>query len=201
MTGPAGALRLAVALGCAVAAAGCGDEEEPHRPRGPVYSTLFRFDTFRSAPAVEGGEVTLADLRGRVVVFYLFGTWSEDCRRTVPLMVSVYERYRSRRFELVGLAYERTSDATQARESVRVFREGFKISFPLALGKEAVWRELRDSAEVARRLPTLVLMDRQGVVRTVFRGLPPGYEQVLADRIERLLAEPYVPLPGDPTAD
>jgi thiol-disulfide isomerase/thioredoxin len=183
--------------GLALAAVGCGDEEpEPYRPTGPVYSTLFRFDTFASAPAVEAGEIALRDLQGQVVLLYLFATWSEDCRRTAPLMVSVYERYRSRRFELVGLAYERTDNVAQARKACRLFREGYKIPFPLALGPQGVWQELQEAAGVSHRLPTLVLMDRQGVVRDVFRGLPPGYEQVLADRIERLLAEPYVPLPG-----
>jgi thiol-disulfide isomerase/thioredoxin len=200
MSGPARAVSVLVAAGlAAVAAAGCGDEEaEPHRSAGPAYAALFRFDAFTSAPAVEGGEIALSDLNGQVVLLYLMATWSEECRRVAPLMVSVYERYRSRRFELVGLAYERTEDETQARATVRTFREGFKIPFPLALGPEVVWEELREGAGVSRRLPTLVLIDRQGVVRDVFRGLPPGYEQVLADRVERLLAEPYVPLPGAP---
>jgi thiol-disulfide isomerase/thioredoxin len=192
------AVSLVVTAGLAIAvAAGCGDEEpEPYRPSGPVYSALFRFEAFASAPAVEGGEIALGDLQGQVVLLYLMATWSEECRRVAPLMVSVYERYRSRRFELVGLAYERTEDGTQARATVRTFRDGFKIPFPLALGPEVLWQELREGAGVSRRLPTLVLIDRQGVVRDVFRGLPPGYEQVLADRVERLLAEPYVPLPG-----
>ncbi|MFO8014032.1 MAG: TlpA disulfide reductase family protein [Phycisphaerae bacterium] len=197
MSGRTPAVALLVAAGLAVFSAGCGDEEPaPDGPTGPVYSTLFRFDAFTSAPVVGGGEVALRDLHGQVVLLYLLGTWSEECRRVAPLMVSVYERYRSRRFELVGLAYERTEDEAQARETVRTFRDGFKIPFPLALGPEGVWQELREAAGVSQRLPTLVLIDRQGVVRSVFRGLPPGYEQVLADRVERLLAEPFVPLPG-----
>jgi len=201
MTGAVRAVCLAAAAGV-VLAAGCGEEEpEPYRPSEPVYSTLFRFDAFASAPTVDGGEVALRDLRGRVLALYLMSTWSEDCRRTAPLMVSVYERYRSRQFELVGLAYERTADEGQARQAVRAFRDGFKMSFPMALGPEVLWQELEEAIGASRRLPTLVLLDRQGVVRDVFRGLPPGYEQVLADRIERLLAEPYVPLPGDPPVE
>ena len=197
MTAGSRTVVLAVAAGLALATAGCEDEPpDPYQPTGPVQSTLFRLNAFTSVPALEGGEIALQDLRGNVVLLDLFGTWSQECRRTVPLLVSVYERYRGRRCEVVGLAYERTDDHRQARETVRGFREEFKMSFPLALGPETLRQELRDAAGVSRRLPTLVLMDRQGVVRDIFQGLPPGYEQVLADRIERLLAEPYVSLPG-----
>ena len=201
MTGRRRTARLVVAAGLALLAAGCEDEEPvPTRPPDPVRSTLFRFEAFTSAPAVDGGEIALRDLRGKVVVLHLFGTWSPACRRTAPIIVSVYERYRGRAFELVGLAYERTEDRRQARETVRMFRERFKIPFPLALGPEGLWRELRGAAGISRRLPTLVLMDRQGVVRDVFRGLPPGYERVLAESIERLLAEPHVSLRGSTPA-
>jgi len=202
MTGAARTVRLAVAAGLALLAAGCeNDEPAPYRPAEPVRSTLFRFETFSSAPALDGEAIALRALRGKVVVLYLFGTWSQACRRTAPIMVSVYERYRSQRFELVGLAYERTGDRRQARETVRAFRDGFKIPFPLGLGPEDLWQELHDAAGASRRLPTIVLMDRQGVVRNIFSDLPPGYEQVLADRVERLLAEPYVSLPGSAPAD
>jgi len=193
-------------LALAILGHGCEDQEPvPPRPAEPVTSTQFRFKAFTSAPAVDGGEIALRDLRGKVVVLHLFGTWSPACRRTAPIMVSVYERYRSQAFELVGLAYERTDDRRQARETVRAFRDEFKIPFPLALGPEGLWRELGEAVEVSRRLPTIVLMDRQGAVRTVFQDLPPGYEQVLAERIERLLAEPdasrpgSVPAPSGPT--
>lgn len=196
MTGGTRTVSLAVAVGLALAAAGCDDDgPDPYRPAGPVQATLFRFEAFTSAPLLDGGALAMRDLWGKVVLLHLFGTWSQECRRTAPVMVSVYERYRSGRFELVGLAYEQTHDREQAREAVRAFRDGFKIPFVLTLGPEALRRELREAANVSSHLPTIVLMDRQGVVRDVFDGLPPGYEQVLSDRIERLLAEPYVPLP------
>jgi len=189
----AAAAAVALAL---VALAGCGDDASlpPPPPAGP--DTIFRFSDFQAAPLVDGGEVTLASLRGKVVLFDVFGTWSASSRRTTPLVVSLYARYRAQGLEVVGLAYERTADPVQAREAVTAYRQEFSVPYVLALGPEVAREELRRKALARGEVPTLFVMDRQGVVRDLFEDLPPGHEAILADRIERLLAEPYVPVPG-----
>ena len=179
----------------AVLAAGCdGDDAEPEWPVEPDVLMLFRFEEFTSASRTDGGEIALRSLMGKVVLLNLFGTWSSDCRRSTPLLVSLYERYRDQGFEIIGLAYEQTQDVAQTKRAAEAFRDEFKVPYILAVGPGILWRELQQNANAMGDLPTIVLMDRQGVVRDVFEGLPRGREAVLADRIERLLAEPYVPL-------
>lgn len=184
-----------VVLVSAVLAGGCdGDDAESEWTDAPDVLMLFRFEEFTSASRTDGGQVTLRSLMGKVALLNLFGTWSSDCRRSTPLLVSLHERYRSQGFEIIGLAYEQTQDVTQTKRAAEAFRNEFKIPYILAVGPGILWRELQQNANVTGELPTIVLMDRQGIVRDVFEGLPRGREAVLADRIERLLAEPYVPL-------
>jgi len=176
---------------------GCdGHDTEPDLDGGPEPLMLFRFEKFTSAPRIDDGEVTLRSLAGKVVLLDLFATWSSPCRRSAPLLVSLHERYRGEGFEILGLAYEQTRDMVQAMRAAEAFRSEFRIPYILAIGPDVLWEELRQNTTVMGDVPTIVLMDRQGVVRDVFEGLPPGREAVLADRIERLLAEPYVPLPS-----
>ncbi len=176
---------------------GCdGDDAEPDRMGGPEALMLFRFEKFTSAPRTDGGEVTLRSLADKVVLLDLFGTWSSPCRRSTPLLVSLYERYRDQGFQIVGLAYEQTGDVVQAKRAAEAFRSEFGIPYILAIGPDVLWEELRQNVKVGGDVPTFVLMDRQGIVRDVFEGLAPGREAVLADRIERLLAEPYAALPA-----
>jgi len=184
-----------VVLVSAVLAGGCdGDDAESEWTDAPDVLMLFRFEGFTSASRTDGGQVTLRSLMGKVTLLNLFGTWSSDCRRSTPLLVSLHERYRGRGFEIIGLAYEQTQDVAQTKRAAEAFRNEFKIPYILAVGPGVLWRELQQNANVTGELPTIVLMDRQGIVRDVFEGLPRGREAVLADRIERLLAEPYVPL-------
>ncbi|MBE3070717.1 MAG: TlpA family protein disulfide reductase [Planctomycetes bacterium] len=187
---------LLAALGLVLAGCNGGDDGDADPDVAYVTPPLFRFLKFAAAVRTDdGGEVTLKGLSGRVVMLNLFGTWSPQCRRIAPVLVSQYQRFHDQGLEIVGLAYEQTADTAQATRAVEAFRSEFGVPFILALGPEVLWEELRDSAGVRGVLPTIVLMDRQGVVRDVFEGLPPGHEAVVADRLERLLAEPAVPVP------
>lgn len=196
-------VNLGLALLAAMLSAGCSGDGQTDQPaQGPNAGespsgtpVLFRFEQFTGAPRVDGGEITLRSLEGKVVLLDLFGTWCPPCRRSIPLIVSLHQRFSGKDLEVVGLAYERTSDEAQARAKVKAFSQEFDIPYTLALGPDQAWQELAARAGAEGVVPTLLLIDRQGIVRYMFQGLKPGEEAVLAEQIERLLAEPVVPVP------
>ena len=190
MPGPWVAILLLSGLAvCAAAlASGCdGGGPPPGGGPGDGPGPPFRIEF--SAAGLDGRPVALADFRGRVVLVDLFGTWCPTSRRTTPVLVSLYQRYHARGLEVVGLAYERTPDAAQARELVRTFAAQHSVPFTLALGPEGLKEQIPGGF---RGYPTLVLVDRQGIARGHVSALAPGYEKALAERIEQLLAEPAV---------
>ena len=188
---------LAALAAMALAASGCGggDDDSGESPAagGRDRAMLFRFEQVTDFTTLDGRTLALADLRGRVVMIDFFGTWCPPCRRSMPVLVSLYERFHGQGLEVVGLAYEHSPDQDAARRAVEAFRDEFKVPYPLAFGPPALWQELQEKAAAQGVIPTIVLVDKQGIVRDVFEGLPPGHEAVLADRIERLLAEQYGP--------
>lgn len=187
----------AVSASLAFLVFGCDGDSGESTPASPDETPiLFRFEAFTKAPRSDGGEIAVQSLMGKVVLVDIFGTWCAPCRRSAPVLVSLYERYHDRGFEVVGLAYEQTGEPAQSKEAVEAFRREFNIPYVLALGPKVAWDELRRRAGFKGTVPTMLLMDRQSVVRDMFEGLPPGHEALLADRIERLLAEPVVMLPG-----
>jgi len=172
----------------ALAMVGCHKETEPPKAppaeeSAPNVPFLITFEAKR----VDGGKVTLDALKGRVVLVDLFGTWCPPCQRAAPVLVSLYERYRTQGFEAVGLAYERTETVEEAMEAVLAFQKDHGVPFVLAIGPEEVKRQIPGGFE---GYPTMVLVDRQGMGRRHFVGFTPGEEAVLAEEIEKLLAEP-----------
>lgn len=139
--------------------------------------------------------MTLRSLEGKVVLLDLFATWRPPCRRSVPILVDLYQKFHGKGLEMIGLAYDNSGDAAQDRATITSFRQELKIPYPLALGPTMVWDELKAKARAEGVIPTILLLDRQGVVREMFQGLDPGEDVVLADRIQKLLAEPVVPVP------
>ena len=179
---------------------GCSKSDESSAPVKPASNEVrvFRFSEFHKAPLIDGGEVTLAGLEGKVVLIDLFGTWCPPCRRSVPILVSLYHRFHAQGFEILGLAYEQPGEESQKIARLKAFREEFGIPYRLAIGPEVVWQELAKNADAQGVVPTLLLMDRQGVVRYITEGLQPGEEALLSQNIEKLLAEPSVKPPAAP---
>jgi thiol-disulfide isomerase/thioredoxin len=67
---------------------------------------------------IDGREVSLADLRGQVVVMPVWGSWCGPCRKEAPMLASVAERLRPEGVAFLGLNV-RDLDQAQARAFVR----------------------------------------------------------------------------------
>ena len=62
-----------------------------------------------SALVLRGSDGTvhdLAELRGTIVLVNLWASWCPPCRKESPGLVSVYEEYRDRGFEILGVNAE-----------------------------------------------------------------------------------------------
>lgn len=161
-------------------------------------SAPFRF----RFPDLQGRMVGNDDARfkGKVVLVDIFGTWCPTCHEGTPELIQLYNRYRGRGLEIVGLAFEVSGDTAVNGPLVRRYRDKFRISFPLLLAGtsdveaiEAALPQLRG----AGAFPTIVFLGRDGRVRRVhagFHGLAAGAQhqrqvREFEEEIERLLNE------------
>ena len=159
----------------------------------------FRF------PDLRGRMVRNDDPRfkGKVVLVDIFGSWCPTCHEGTPELIRLYDRYRARGLEMVGLAFEVTGDTAVDAPLVRRYRDKFRIPFPLLLAGrndveaiEAALPQLRG----AGAFPTILFLGRDGRVRRVhagFHGLAAGGQHQRQVRefeveIEKLLAEKSV---------
>src|SRR5215212_9795667 len=82
--------------------------------------------TGRELRDLSGRAFRLSDLRGRVYVVNLWATWCGPCRMEIPGLNKVYEDYRARGVEFVGLTAE---DPEEASEKVREFVGELRMSY------------------------------------------------------------------------
>ena len=177
---------------------------EPHLT---APSEVVRADStgpFRFAfPSIDGTMVTSDDpqFRGKVVIVEILGTWCPTCHDAAPTVASLYQRYRDRGLEAVGLAYEVTGDSAIDGALVRRFRDKFGITFPLLLAgvndsESPGATQPQLSGPIA--FPTTIFLDRSGRVRRVHAGFygpatgaaHEALERDFEEFVERLLAEP-----------
>jgi cytochrome c biogenesis protein CcmG/thiol:disulfide interchange protein DsbE len=60
------------------------------------------------------GNVSLADLRGQVVVLNFWASWCADCRIEHPSLTAAWERYRDRGVVVLGVAFQDRPAASKA---------------------------------------------------------------------------------------
>ena len=58
----------------------------------------------------EGTDFSLSDLRGKVVLIDFWASWCGPCRRENPNVVRMYEQYKDRGFDILGVSLDRSED-------------------------------------------------------------------------------------------
>jgi peroxiredoxin len=130
-------------------------------------------------PARDGGQVTLAELEGQVVMLNFWATWCGPCRQEMPHLESLYQRYSDLGFTLLGVNVEEDSSGADK------FLAGTPVTFPILFDPKS---EVSKKYDVIA-MPSTVLIDRAGNLRFIHHGYQPGYENEYQAQIRALLRE------------
>jgi len=124
-----------------------GKTEDP----GNNYSFAPNF-TLRD---LKGNEISLSDYRGKIVILNFWTTWCKPCRVEIPGFVEIYEEYKNKGMEILGISLDRAGS-----EQILKFVEENKISYPVLLGT----KEIATDYEI-QVIPITYIIDKKGKTR------------------------------------
>jgi len=127
--------------------------------------------------SLTGAPVTWESLEGRVVLVDFWATWCPPCRKSMPELQDLHDRYAARGFTALGVSI----DEPKSEGKVRKFVASKKIAYPIAIDSEhsPAWHRFRVKA-----VPASFLVDAGGRIVAQWTGVPAD-----PDSLERKLVE------------
>ena len=112
-------------------------------------------------PDLDGKKLALGDLKGKVTIVDVWGTWCPPCRMEVLHFIKLYDRFHAKGLEIVGINYEREDDDAKAKEVIRGFLKKNGVPYRCVLGDEKTEKLIPDF----QGFPTTLFVGRDGKVR------------------------------------
>lgn len=150
----------------------------------------------------KGETVSLTDARyqGKVVLVQIMGSWCPNCMDESRFLAPYYEKNKHRGVEVIGLAYEKSTDPSFVYPKLDRMKERFGISYEVLVAgtnDKAVAAASLPALQQVVSFPTLIMIDKKGTVREIHTGFSgPGtgvyYEKFKSDftrLMDQLLAE------------
>jgi len=110
---------------------------------------------------VSGNVVVSSHFLGKPTVINFFATWCPPCVEEIPGFVDVYNKYKDRGFELVGISFD-----TDPRNILPAFVKMHRIEYRILLGDPTTARAYGGVSY----LPTTIFIGKDGRIRNVHVG-------------------------------
>jgi thiol-disulfide isomerase/thioredoxin len=116
-------------------------------PAREVMSEDFSLDS------LDGSKVSLSSFKGKVVLLSFWATWCGPCKQEMPAMEKLYQKLKSKGFEVVAV------DMMEDKATVAAFVEKSGYTFPVLLDSTG---EVGGGPYAARAIPTNYVVDKGG---------------------------------------
>ena len=112
-----------------------------------------------SGSTIDGGHFDVASLKGKAVLVAFWATWCPHCRKELPKLMNLHNRYRDRGLEIVGISLDRNSDDLQT------YLGGQPLPWPTIFMDQEGLRHFNNPLAYwfgVKGIPALFLLDQEG---------------------------------------
>ena len=124
----------------------------------------------------------LSDLRGKVVLINFWATWCGPCRMEIPDFIELYDKYKDKGFEILGISL------SDSKEALVNFANVYKVNYPLLYGNNKQINEITNLYGGVPAVPWSFLVGINGEIIDTYPGaILKQYDPVTYSRLEQTI--------------
>jgi cytochrome c-type biogenesis protein len=120
---------------------------------------------------LEGGDVELSSLKGKVVLLNFWATWCEPCRGEIPVLIGLQQQYSSKGFTMLGASMDDDPSKVVPQfvksNEFKVDGKDETMNYPIVEGSDAI----TDQFGGLLGMPTSFLISRDGKIVKRYIGV------------------------------
>lgn len=130
---------------------------------------------------LDGADLALESLRGKVVVVNVWGSWCAPCRKEAPLLTAAANELTGEDVAFLGIDIRETSEA-----NAQAFERTFDTPYPSIFDPKGTALLAFDGQIPPNAIPTTLVLDREGRVAARVLGEIPS-ETTLRNIVEKIV--------------
>ncbi|QCE42382.1 peroxiredoxin family protein [Psychroserpens sp. NJDZ02] len=151
-------------------------KQEPQTPL--VFGTnIGDYAPTFTAKTPEGKDLSLGDIKAKVIILDFWASWCSPCRRENPTVVKMYNKYHSKGLEIIGVSLDKQGQASRWINAIAQDKLTWKHVSNLQ-----GWQEPIAVAYGVHAIPATYILDGDGKV--IAKNLR---EKALEDKVAEIL--------------
>lgn len=147
------------------------ETEAAFQLRGTDNRLNFRF------PDLDSNLVSINDIKfkNKVVVIQIMGSWCPNCMDETSFLSQYYKTNKQKGVEVVGLAFEYSTDFVKSKKSLNRVKERFNVNYPMLITGVTSSDSLRTEKALPQMtsiiaFPSMIFIGKDGTVRKTHAG-------------------------------
>ncbi|CAA0121491.1 Thiol-disulfide oxidoreductase ResA [BD1-7 clade bacterium] len=126
-----------------------------------------------------GNNLRLDEYKGEVVLLNFWASWCGPCRKEMPYLEDIQQKYSDLGFTVLGVNVDKDS------KKADLILKDIPVSFPVLFDPDGKVSEMYD----VNAMPITVIIDKDGKIRDIHKGYKAGYEKKYAKQVKALILE------------
>jgi peroxiredoxin len=132
-------------------------------------------------PTIEGENIALSDLKGKVILLEFSGVHCGYCLVAVPKLNVIHKKFNADNFKLVSVYSD------EIKEKLIKYKERYNIQYTLLYDKGGDGKEPLSEKYGVSGIPSFVLIKQDGSISNIWVGYQEKIAEIIGKEIEKLL--------------